>query len=173
MTDKCTAAKLPQRPSRIADGTIAEIVRLDLRQVPHAEIARRLQLNKRTVSRVLDRMRAALTITSDVASERARAIATYREIQRSAWEAADVAQRRGRSPAMLLAEVRQAQQRIDALLGLAPSGPDDPTTLLVQLRTIVVGLIQREAPELGPRLAQKLLTIGDANGRSEGHDHEE
>lgn len=122
--------------------------------MPHTEIARRTGVNRHTVRRVLKRTRAALAITEDTAELRAEAIVVYREIQRTAWEGVERAMERGRSPAMLLAEVRMAQQRIDALLGLAPTSEDDPVQ---QFKAIVVGLIQAEAPELAPRLAQRLL----------------
>jgi hypothetical protein len=59
---------------------------------------------------------------------------------------------------MLLSEIRQAQTRIDALLGLAPSSPDDPVAVLAQFKAVVTSLIQEEAPELAPRLAERLLS---------------
>jgi hypothetical protein len=152
------ANPLPARSPRISEEQQLEICRLSIRQVSGVEIARRVGVNRHTVRRVLERSRAALRINSDLAPERAEAIVTYREIQRAAWEAADAVQARGRSPAMLLAEVRLAQTRIDALLGLAPPGPDDPVQELVAFKAVVVNVIQTEAPELAPRLAKRLLT---------------
>lgn len=61
---------------------------------------------------------------------------------------------------MLLAEVRQAQTRIDDLLGLALSAPDALSTL-ISFRALVIKTIGAEAPELAPRLAAKLLSGTD------------
>jgi DNA-binding CsgD family transcriptional regulator len=129
-----TEHTLPQRTARISDETQAEIVRLGIRQVSHAEIARRAGVHRHTVERVLKRTRSALRINEDTELERAAAIAVYREVQRTAWEAIES----GRSPALLLGEVRQAQQRIDTLLGLAPGGPDDPIALLGTFKATVI-----------------------------------
>jgi orotate phosphoribosyltransferase-like protein len=151
------APSLPQRAARVSDEVMAQIVQLAIRQVSHADIARRVGVNRKTVKRVVDRTRAALAINQDLAVERAEAIAVYREVQRTAWQAVEQALERGRSPAMSLAEVRLAQTRIDHLLGLAPTGPDDPLLLLAEFKAAVLTVIQAEAPELGPRIAQRLL----------------
>ena len=58
-TDKCTTTKFSERPAKLTDEQVAQICRLDLQQVPEVLIARGLKLNRRTVSRVLARMRAA------------------------------------------------------------------------------------------------------------------
>jgi transposase-like protein len=155
---------LPRRSARIPEETQAEIVRLAIRQVPQAEIARRVEVHRQTVRRVLKRTRAALAINQDLEQDRAEALAVYREVQRSAWEAIES----GRTPAMLLGEIRQAQQRIDNLLGLAPADPDDPAMQLREFKSIVVGIIRREAPQLAPRLAERLLEVAGA-----GNEHEQ
>jgi Homeodomain-like domain len=147
-----TEHTLPQRTARISDDTQAEIVRLGIRQVSHAEIARRAGVHRHTVERVLKRTRAALRINEDTERDRAEAVAVYREIQRTAWEAIES----GRSPAILLGEVRQAQQRIDNLLGLAPDVPDDPVALLNTFKSTVISLVLSEAPALAPKLAERL-----------------
>lgn len=146
---------LLRRSPRLSDQQQAEIVRLAIHQVPQVEIARRVGVHRQTVKRVLERTRAALTINQDVEQDRAEALAVYREIQRSAWDAIE----RGRSSAILLGEIRQAQQRIDNLLGLAPADPDDPGLQLREFKAIVVGLIRREAPQLAPKLAERLLEV--------------
>jgi DNA-directed RNA polymerase sigma subunit (sigma70/sigma32) len=153
--------ELPQRSARIPDETQADIVRLAIRQVSQAEIARRLKIHRQTVRRVLKRTSAVLAIERDVEKDRAEAITVYREVQRAAWEAIEA----GKRAAELLAEVRQSQQRIDNLLGLAVTAPDDPALLLEQFKRTVVAVIQAEAPELAPRLAQRLLEARD--GRSD------
>src|SRR5947209_6496618 len=56
------SAQLPRRAARIADEMAAEAVRLDLYGVPKTQIARALGINRRTVSRILDRTRAARRI---------------------------------------------------------------------------------------------------------------
>jgi len=159
------APSLPARAARIPDEKTAQILRLAIRQLPHTEIAQRTGVHRHTVRRVLKRTRAALAINEDLSADRAEAIAVYREVQRTAWEAVEKAQERGRSPAMLLAEVRQSQARIDGLLGLAPSDPDDPVQALQRFKATVVSLIQLEAPDLAPRLAQRLLVAQGENGR--------
>lgn len=147
-----TETVLPQRTARISDETQAEIVRLAIRQVPQGEIARRTDVHRHTVTRVLKRTRGALQINEDTGANRAEAIAVYREIQRTAWDTIE----QGRSPAMLLAEVRMAQQRIDALLGLAPI-PDDPYLRFQELRAAILGVVVTEAPEVAQRIAQRLM----------------
>jgi hypothetical protein len=132
--------------------------------VPATEIAKRAGVHRHTVRRVLKRTRAALAINEDLSADRAEAIAVYREVQRTAWEGVEQAQERGRSPAMLLAEVRQSQTRIDGLLGLPPADPDDPAQLLHRFKATVVSLIQLEAPELAPKLARRLLAAEGEDG---------
>lgn len=149
---------VPLAAPRVTEEQTLRICRLALRQVAQTEIARRVGVHRNTVRRVLKRTRGALAATQDTAQDRAEAIAVLREVQRTAWEDMLAARARGRSTAMLLAEVRLAQQQINALLGLqAPAGPDDPALQLQQFKAILVGLIQQEAPQLAPRLAQKLL----------------
>jgi hypothetical protein len=130
----------------------------------HRQIARLAKVHKTTVARVLRRTRAAIRLNEDTEQERVEAIAVYREVQRTAWEAAANAMKVGRSPAMLLAEVRLAQQRIDALLGLAPSGPDDPLILLATFKQVVTSTIHEQAPELAPAIAQRLLEVSNGSG---------
>jgi predicted DNA-binding protein YlxM (UPF0122 family) len=154
-----SAEQLPQRAARISDETQAEIVRLAIRQVSQSEIARRVDVHRQTVRRVLKRTRAALAITQDLEQDRAEALAVYRELQRVAWESIDA----GRAPAQLLAEIRQTQQRIDSLLGLAPDGPDDPALLIQQFKTTIVQLVRAEAPELAPRLARRLRALEEGS----------
>jgi hypothetical protein len=152
---------LPQRTPRLSAETQAEIVRLSIRQVSQTQIAKRTEVHRQTVKRVLQRTQAALAINQDLERERLEAIAVYREIQRTAWEAVDGAIDQGRSPVAALAEVRQTQQRIDALLGLAPLGPEDLAADLARFKRIVRDVIAQEAPELGPRIAQRLLAASD------------
>lgn len=166
MTVRGTATvETPKRASRLTDEQVREIVRLDLRQVSEAEIARRLNISRKSVRRALDRMRATLAIAHDLSVERAKSIATYLEVQRAAWQAVEDAQRRGRSPALLLAEVRLCQARIDAVMGLAPD-PDAPLAQLHLFRQIVFTVIQREAPELAPRIARGLIDAGEEAGNA-------
>jgi transposase-like protein len=148
---------MPRRAARISEETQAEIVRLALHQMSQTEIARKTGVHRQTVKRVLKRTRAALQINQDLEQDRAEALAVLREVQRAAWAAID----EGRTPARLLAEVRQAQQQINALLGLAPLSPDDPATQLQEFKLLVVGLIRREAPELAPVLAERLRAMND------------
>lgn len=150
---------LPGRSARISDATQALIVRCAIRQMSHSQIASTAKVNRKTVARVLKRTRAALTINEATEQDRAEAVAVYREVQRTAWECIESAMNKGRSPAMLLAEVRLAQQRIDALLGLAPAGADDPVMLLAEFKSVVVRLIHDEAPHIAPVLARRLSEI--------------
>jgi DNA-directed RNA polymerase specialized sigma24 family protein len=62
--------QLSQRSARITDDQTAEIVRLAIRQLPYVEIAKRAGVHRNTVSRVLKRTRAALTINADLEIER-------------------------------------------------------------------------------------------------------
>jgi hypothetical protein len=151
-----TEPGLPRRRLRIPDATAAEVVRLDLRSVPRAEISRRLGLHRNTVARVLERAKALRQVNHDTEAERARAVAVYLEVQRSAWESVENALKLGRSPAMALAEVRQAQHRIDSLLQLEPAKVDDPAAQLALFKTTVVQLILSHAPDLAPTLSQAL-----------------
>jgi hypothetical protein len=147
---------MPRRRLRIPDATAAEIVRLDLRSVPKVEIARRLEVNRNTVTRVLERAKALRRVNVDTEAERVRAVAVYQEVQRSAWESVENALELGRSPAMALAEVRQSQQRIDTLLQLEPAKVDDPAAQLALFKQTVVALIVTHAPDLAPMLSQAL-----------------
>lgn len=149
----------PKRAARITEEQQTQIVRLDIRGVSQSDIARLVKVNRTTVKRVLDRVGSARLIDADTRAERGRALAVYREIQATAWLAVAKATEHGRSPAMLLAEIRMAQQRIDDLLGLAPSQSDDPVLMLAAFKSTVTTLILEEAPELGPRLAQRLLEM--------------
>ena len=155
--------QLSQRSARITDDQTAEIVRLAIRQLPYVEIAKRAGVHRNTVSRVLKRTRAALTINADLEIERSQAVALYREIQRTAWEGVEAVSEEGRVPVRLLAEIRQCQTRIDAFLGLAPAGPDDPTLVLAQLKQTIVHLVLTEAPQLAPVLAQRLQALSERN----------
>ena len=158
------STELPARAARISDEIATEIVRLSVRGFSDSEIARRVGVHRRTVRRALDRTRAALSINTETEQDRAEALATYREIQRTAWAAVEAAEDLGQpAPARHLAEIRLTQARIDALLGLAPAGPDDPVMILAQFKATVVTLIRDEAPQLAPVLAQRLLEA--SNGK--------
>jgi len=148
-----TAKFLPKQTARVSDEVQAEIVRLAIRQVSHAEIARRLEVHRQTVKRVLTRTHAALAISHDFDQERAEAVEVYRQIQAEAWRAVE----QGKLGA--LAEVRMAQQRIDVLLGLPLAGPEDPQVQLQRFKAGVVAAIHAEAPEVAPRIAQRLLAM--------------
>jgi transposase-like protein len=148
-----TSASLPKQTARISDEVQAEIVRLAIRQVPHVEIGRRLNIHRQTVKRVLTRTRAALAISHDTEQERGEAVEVYRQIQAEAWRAVE----QGKLGA--LAEVRMSQQRIDALLGLPLAGPEDPQLQLQRFKSEVVAAIRAEAPDVGPRIAQRLIAI--------------
>ncbi len=148
-----TGESLPKQTARVSDEVQAEIVKLAIRQVPHAEIARRLEVHRQTVKRVLTRTHAAMSISHDFDQERAEAVAVYRQIQGEAWRGVE----QGKLGA--LAEVRMAQQRIDALLGLPLAGPEDPLIQLQRFKADVLTAIRAEAPDLAPRLAQRLLAM--------------
>jgi hypothetical protein len=107
----------------------------------------------------LDRARSTIAATRDTEQVRAEAVAVLREVQRTAWEDMKIARERGRSTAMLLAEVRLAQQQINGLLGLAALDPDDPAMVLAQFKAVVSEVIKSEAPELAPKIAQRLLAM--------------
>jgi transposase len=96
------------RAARVSDDQAAEIVLLGVRGKSQTEIARRVGVHRATVARVLRRTHAARQLVVSTDEERGRAVALYREVQRTAWEAVETATERGKSPAMLLAEVRQA-----------------------------------------------------------------
>jgi Homeodomain-like domain len=147
-----TENPLPKRAARVSQEQQTQVVRLALRQHSQAEIARTTGLNPRTVRRILARTRSALRINQETSQDRAEAIATYRLIQREAWQAIDA----GRAPAELLGEVRLAQTRIDQLLGLAPASVGDPLLLLSEFKEVVIRVVELEAPELAPRLADRL-----------------
>lgn len=162
-------SRLPNATARIPDHVAAEIVRrVDLYGVSQAEIARRLQVNRRTVSRVLERTRAARNVVRDLGAEYSRALAVYRDLQRRALEAAEDARARGKSPAPLLAEARQCQTRIDALLGLEPAESVDPQLQLAAFRDTVLVAIREIPPESAPAAAGRLLDMAkemERNGR--------
>jgi len=148
-----TAESLPKQTARVSDEVQAEIVRLAIRQVPQVEIARRLNVHRQTVRRVLTRTRAAMSISHDFDQERAEAVAVYRQIQAEAWRAVE------QGKIAMLAEVRQSQQRIDSLLGLPLDGAEDPQLQLQRFKTDVLAAIRAEAPDVGPRIAQRLIAI--------------
>ncbi len=148
-----TCESLPKQTARVSDETQSLIVKLAIRQVSQAEIARRLNVHRQTVRRVLTRTHAALAIIHDFDQERAEAVAVYREVQRAAWEAVDT----GKLGA--LAEVRQCQTRIDALLGLPLDGAEDPQLQLQRFKADVLTAIRAEAPDVGPRIAQRLIAM--------------
>ncbi len=150
---------LPKQSSRVSDEVQAEIVRLAIRQVPQVEIARRLEVHRQTVKRVLTRTHAAMSISHDFDQERAEAVAVYRAIQGEAWRAVE----QGKLGA--LGEVRMSQQRIDVLLGLPLAGPEDPALQLARFKKDVVAAIHAEAPELAPRVAQRLLAMNQEQER--------
>ena len=158
-TDKCTVAKLSQRPAKLSDEQVAEICRLDLRQVPEVLIARDLKLHRRTVARVLARMRAALSVSAALDEERGRALGVYRQVMREAWAATADSTQRGRGSAPYLSVVLAAQGRIDRVLGLdvAVAGDD-----MAQFKKVVVEAIRAESPQLAGRLSQKFLAMADA-----------
>ncbi len=147
------AELLPKQSARVSDEVQAEIVKLAIRQVPQVEIARRLNVHRQTVRRVLTRTYAAMAISHDTDKERAEAVAVYREVQAEAWRAVE----QGKLGA--LAEVRMSQQRIDSLLGLPLDGAEDPQLQLQRFKTDVLAAIRAEAPDVGPRIAQRLLAI--------------
>jgi hypothetical protein len=157
---------LPARSPRISDSTAAEVVRLDLRNVPKTQIAKRLGLHRQTVARVLARTRAAMTVANshDLHLERERSLALYKEIMREVWEGVEAAKRSGKSPAALLAEARLTQSRIDTLLGVTSgSSPDDPHLQLASFRAVVLEVVRTRAPELAPVLAGRLLEVAESN----------
>jgi len=148
-----TGESLPKQTARISDEVQSEIVRLAIRQVSHAEIARRLNVHRQTVKRVLVRTHSAMSISHNFDIERAEAVEVYRQIQAEAWRAVE----QGKLGA--LAEVRMSQQRIDALLGLPLNGPEDPQSQLQRFKSEVLAAIHAEAPDVGPRIAQRLIAI--------------
>jgi len=158
-TDKCTAKKLSQRPAKLSDEQVAEICRLDLKRVPEVLIARGLKVNRRTVARVLARMRAALSVSANLDEERGRALGVYRELQREAWAAAAEGRQRGRGSAPYLSVVLVAQGRIDRVLGLDVAVAEDD---MAQFKKVVVEAIRAESPQLAGRLSQKFLAMADA-----------
>lgn len=157
---------LAQKPPRISDSQQAEIVRLAIQQVPQAEIARRVGVQRKTVGRVLARQRAALTINQTTDEARAEAVQVYRAIQATAWRGIED----GKSLS-LLDTITRAQQRIDALLGTAPSGPDDPSAELARFKAAVLTAITSEAPAAAPRIAQRLLERSSGPRVLKGDDH--
>jgi hypothetical protein len=157
-TDKCTATKFPERPAKLTDEQVAEVCRRDLQQVPEVLIARDLKLNRRTVARVLTRMRAALAVSANLDEERGRALGVYRELQREAWAAAADGRKRGRGSAPYLSVVLAAQGRIDRVLGLDAGVANDEVAVF---KRTVVEVIRSEAPQVAGKLAQKFLKAAD------------
>jgi IS30 family transposase len=137
---------LPQRAARLTEAQQLQICRLALRQVPQVEIAQRIGCHRNTVRRVLIRTRAALAVNEDTTEARADAIATLREVQRTAWEDMETARARGRSTAMLLAEVRLAQQQINGLLGLEEITINHRTEHLARVEAILTAPIPLHLP---------------------------
>ena len=158
-TDKCTAAKFSERPAKLTDEQVAEICRRDLQQVPEVLIARGLKLNRRTVARVLARMRAALSVSAALDEERGRALGVYRQIQREGWAAVADGKQRGRGSAPYLSVVLAAQGRIDRVLGLDVAAE---TSAVDSFKKVVVEAIRAESPQLAGRLSQKFLAMADA-----------
>ena len=158
---------LPLRVPGVSEEKQLEICRLDLRNVSQVEIARRTGVHRNTVRRVLERTRASLAVTQDLGPERARSVAMYQEIIRTAWEAVETAKEKGRSLAALLAEIRLAQTRIDQILGLQMTGPDDPAEQLERLRAAFIEAIMTEAPDAAPRVAQRLLEVSKDDHEAE------
>jgi hypothetical protein len=156
--DKCTATKFSERPAKLSDEQVAQICRLDLQQVPEVLIARGLKLNRRTVSRVLARMRAALSVSADLDAERGRALGVYRQVMREAWAAAADSKQRGRGSAPYLSVVLAAQGRIDRVLGLDVGVANDEIAVF---KRTVVEVIRSEAPQVAGKLAQKFLKAAD------------
>jgi DNA-directed RNA polymerase specialized sigma24 family protein len=54
---------MPAAALRVSDEKAAEIVRLDVRGLCHAEIAKRVKVHRQTVERVLARTRALQRVT--------------------------------------------------------------------------------------------------------------
>jgi hypothetical protein len=158
-TDKCTATKFPERPAKLTDEQVAQICRLDLQQVPEVLIARGLKLNRRTVARVLARMRAALSVSAALDEERGRALGVYRQAMREAWAAAADGRQRGRGSAPYLSVVLAAQGRIDRVLGLDVAVAEDD---MAQFKKVVVEVIRAESPQLAGKLSQRFLAMADA-----------
>lgn len=162
--------KLPRRSPNVSDDVAATIIRLDLQELPKAEIARQLGVHRTTVDRVLGRTRSLMNVNRDLAADVDRAVSRYLDLIRLGYEAYHAARGAGRNAAPYLAEIRLCQTRLDTLLGLEPIPPDDPVLQLASFKRVVVDLIQSEAPQLAPRLAQRLLTLsaqeltGDQNG---------
>jgi hypothetical protein len=147
---------LPAARARIPDEKQARVVRLSLLGHSQAEIARMVGLNRRTVKRVLDRVRPALAITCDTTEARSHALLMYREVQRAAWIGADRALERQRSPAAALGVILTAQTRIDALLGIGPVVADDPALLFARFRSLVIDTVRSEAPAAAAAIAARL-----------------
>lgn len=152
----------PARTARIDDETAAKICRLDVHGLSQRVIARQAGVNPRTVARVLERVKAATAAAKPLEQELAAAIATYHELQRVAWAGIDTAmERTGKPPALLLAEVRLCQQRIDQLLGLEPIRPE--VIEIRQYQSVVLEALAHETPEARSRLAARFREIaGDA-----------
>jgi hypothetical protein len=159
LTDKCTVEKLSQRPAKLSDEQVAEICRRDLQQVPEVLIARDLKLNRRTVARVLARMRAALSVSAALDEERGRALGVYRQVMREAWAVAADGRQHGRGSAPYLSVVLAAQGRIDRVLGLDVAVAEGD---MAQFKKVVVEAIRAESPQLAGTLSRKFLAMADA-----------
>jgi hypothetical protein len=144
------------------------IVRLDLEGMSQSGIAVQTGVNRTSVQRVLARTKATRRIIHDLAGELSRALDVYRNIQRTAWEAIRRLDEQGRNPATLLAEIRLAQSRIDALMALEPTTRDDPRMEAARFRSVVTELILSEAPELAPKLAAQLNRLAEDQPDEDG-----
>ena len=152
-----------ERQPRLDPGIQERIIRLDIQDVPRSTIAKEVGVNRRTVDRTIDRHYKHLGIGRDVDADRERAIAIYTEVKAAAWRQIERdEERQDVRPAQLLT-VLKAQERIDRLLALTPTGPDDPVMVLSQLKQTVVNLILSEAPQLAPVLAQRLQALAERN----------
>jgi Helix-turn-helix domain len=151
-------SNLPSRAPRLSIETVTEILRLDVHGQSQAAIAREAKVHPRTVKRVLERIKATAGAMRPIEEELARALRVYREVQRTAWEGiASSVQERGRVSAMLLAEIRLSQQRVDQLLGLEPVRPE--VIEIRQYQGVVLDVLAQETPEARLRLAQRFREI--------------
>jgi Sigma-70, region 4 len=150
-------AKVPSHATRLSAETQEAILRHDLHGRSLREIAELVGCHVRTVKRVVSKHYASLALDRNIEAERERAVAMHLEVQRVAWAAAGSLMKKERSPAPLLDSIEKAQQRIEHLLCLGPAS-DDPMALLVEFKQIIVSLVLTEAPELAPRLAERLTT---------------
>jgi DNA-binding MarR family transcriptional regulator len=152
---------LPQRAPKITDEQTATIMRLHARAMLTQHIAAAVNVDPKTVKRVIKRTLAAAAVARpDGAVELAESIATYREIQRTAWRNAEKAEAGNRSPAPLLREIRAAQNRVDELLGTQPIAPKVLEFKVYQ--AVILDVLKSESPEARSRIANKLRQIEGA-----------